>query len=109
MRREHGGGDCSSVLNANLAIYTAALGPEIGRGRVASACCSVYRRRVEQVRVDELGAAVGMFLKKCRGWRGHEHAARRRAHAFWGRCSWAAGGFRPHSAPRASSRVGSAA
>eukprot|EP00962_Isochrysis_galbana_P027070 scaffold8473_cov141-Isochrysis_galbana.AAC.1 len=75
MRREHGGDDGSAVLNANLAIYTAALGRELGRGLVVSTGCSVYRRRVEQVRVDELGAAVGMVLK-CRGWRGDEHAAR---------------------------------
>eukprot|EP00962_Isochrysis_galbana_P034474 scaffold11684_cov122-Isochrysis_galbana.AAC.5 len=65
--------------------------------------------RVEQGRVDELGAAVGKFLK-WRWWRGYEQAAHR-ARAFWGRYNWAAGGFHPHSASRASSKLlcGSAA
>jgi len=47
----------AAVLNAaNLKIYTAALGTELGRGLVASAGCAAYWRRVEQVRVDDLGS-----------------------------------------------------
>jgi hypothetical protein len=55
-----------AVLVANPATYAAALGSELARDRVALAGCASYRRRVEQERVYELGAAAGRFLE-CKG------------------------------------------
>jgi hypothetical protein len=60
---------------------------------------ALYRNRVQQVRVDEVGAAAGLFLK-WRGWRTDEQDARR-ARTFKGEYRWVVNGFCPHSAARA--------
>jgi hypothetical protein len=59
----------------------------------------LYRRRVQQVRVDKVGAAAGLFLK-WRGWRRDEQDARR-ARTFKGKYSWVVDDFCAHSAARA--------